>query len=83
MLDIKNDFVDNINVALSTNEGDFLIWDNCNRFVPISLDDLSELTTKLMMLEEYLELKDDIRVVDPLTLMQNQPVFAEDEEPSE
>jgi len=36
-----------------------------------------------MMLEEYLELKDDIRVVDPLTLMQNQPVFAEDEEPSE
>ena len=74
MNDIKNEFFDTVNVALSCNEGDFVIWDNCNRFIPIALDDLSDLILKLMKLEEYLELKDDIKTVDPLCLFGNQPV---------
>lgn len=74
MNDIKSEFVDTVNVALSCNEGDFVIWDNCNRFIPIALDDLSELIFKLMKLEEYLELKGDIQTVDPLSLLGSQPV---------
>lgn len=74
MNDINSEFVDTINVALSCNEGDFVIWDNCNRFIPIALDDLADLISKLMRLEEYVELRDEIKTVDPLMIFNNQPV---------
>lgn len=70
-------FTNAINVDISSNEGDFIIWDNCNRFIPVSIDDLQELICKLTKLEEYLSLKDEFDTVDPQVFMKPVPLEEE------
>ena len=71
--DTEDDFTmyDPIYVGFSDNGDDFVIWDQCNRYIPINLDNLRLLIDKLTGLESVMNGLTKIPTIDPVSFFKN------------